>query len=406
MAQYKHLTIYEATFELLHKKVIFANIAFNDILTWRGTMKRLIALFLIYIVVPCIVVAAEVKNLKVGQSGDNAVATYDLVGGAGEQDAEVTVVITIGNERRTSEKLSLTGDFGKGVKVGTGKKIVWNVLKDFPAGPHGDLRWDVKVAAGKSYKDPSLGMEFVNIQGGCYQMGDTFGDGQRDEKPVHEVCVNDFALAKYDVTVGEFRKFVVATGYKTEAEIDRRGCYVPNGNKAEFDDSKNWRDPGFNQDDSNPVVCVSWNDAGVFINWLSEVSGTQYRFPTEAEWEYAARSGGKAEKYAGGNDINAVAWYSDNSGGTAHKVGTKQPNGLGLYDMSGNVCQWVQDWYGWDYYRDSLRSNPQGPGSGQSRVLRGSSWGNIASNSRASLRDGFAPGYRSSGNGFRLARTP
>jgi len=116
-------------------------------------MKRLFLMLLILGAIPYMASAAEVKNLKVGQIGDNAVATYDLVGRAGEQDAELTVVITIGNERRTSDQLSLTGDFGKGVKVGTGKKIVWNVLKDFPTGTgDNDLSWAVKAvnAAGSA----------------------------------------------------------------------------------------------------------------------------------------------------------------------------------------------------------------------------------------------------------------
>jgi formylglycine-generating enzyme required for sulfatase activity len=253
-----------------------------------------------------------------------------------------------------------------------------------------------------TYKDPSLGMEFVYVQGGCYQMGDTFGDGFTSEKPVHEVCVKDFALAKYDVTVSEFRKFTIATGYKTEAE-EVGGCGVLNGSKWEWDISRNWRNPGFNQDDSQPVVCVSWNDAESFINWLSKVSGTRYRLPTEAEWEYAARSGGKREKYAGGNDVNAVAWYYDNDGGTAHHVGTKQPNGLGLYDMSGNVLQWVQDWYDENYYHDSCRSNPQGPGSGHERVLRGGAWSDEPAYVRAARRSWKSPSHRGSLLGFRLA---
>ncbi len=253
-----------------------------------------------------------------------------------------------------------------------------------------------------TYKDPSPGMEFVNVQGGCYQMGDTFGDGFRSEKPVHEVCVNDFALAKYDVTVGEFRKFIVAAGYKTEAEKEG-GCGVLNGSKWEWDASRDWRNPGFNQDDSQPVVCVSWNDAEAFINWLSQVSGARYRLPTEAEWEYAARSGGKKEKYAGGNDVDALAWYHANDGVTSHRVGTKQPNGLGLYDMSGNVLQWVEDWYGENYYRDSPRSNPQGPGSGHERVLRGGAWSDEPAYVRTARRSWKSPSHRGSILGFRLA---
>jgi sulfatase modifying factor 1 len=252
------------------------------------------------------------------------------------------------------------------------------------------------------YKDHSFGMEFVYVQVGCYQMGDTFGDGFPSEQPVHEVCVNDFALAKYDVTVGEFRKFTVATGYKTEAE-EEGGCGVFNGSKWVWDASKNWRNPGFNQDDSQPVVCVSRNDAEAFINWLSEVSGMHYRLPTEAEWEYAARSGGKKEKYAGGNDINAVAWYYYNSGLSTRRVGTKHPNGLGLYDMCGNVLQWVQDWYDENYYRDSLRSNPQGPRSGHERVLRGSAWSDEPAYVRATRRSRKPPSHRGSLLGFRLA---
>jgi len=253
-----------------------------------------------------------------------------------------------------------------------------------------------------SYKDHFFGMEFVYVQGGCYQMGDTFGDGFPSEQPVHEVCVNDFALAKYDVTVGEFRKFTVATGYKTEAE-EEGGCGVFNGSKWVWDASKNWRNPGFNQDDSQPVVCVSRNDAEAFINRFSEVSGMYYRLPTEAEWEYAARSGGKKEKYAGGNDINAVAWYYYNGGLSTHRVGTKQSNGLGLYDMCGNVLQWVQDWYDENYYRDSLRSNPQGPRSGHERVLRGSAWSDEPAYVRATRRSRKPPSHRGSLLGFRLA---
>ena len=267
------------------------------------------------------------------------------------------------------------------------------------------FRSDVEAAAGKnggSYKDPSLGMEFVYVQGGCYQMGDTFGDGFPSEQPVHEVCVNDFALAKYDVTVWEFRKFILATGYRTEAELDG-GCGVFNGSKWVWDASKNWRNPGFNQDDSQPVVCVSWNDAKAFVSWLSEVSGTHYRLPTEAEWEYAARSGGKKEKYAGGNDINALAWYYDNDGLSPHRVGTKRPNGLLLYDMSGNVLQWVQDWYDENYYRDGLRSNPQGPRRGHERVLRGSAWSDKPAYVRATRRSMKPPSHRGSLLGFRVA---
>lgn len=130
--------------------------------------------------------------------------------------------------------------------------------------------------------------------------------------------------------------------------------------------------------DKCPVESVSWNDAQDFISRLNSRTGKRYRMPTEAEWEYAARSGGKREKYAGGNDVDAVAWYGSNSGSRTHPVGQKQPNGLGLYDMSGNVWEWCQDWYGGSYYNQSSRDNPGGPSSGSSRVIRGGGWVNAA----------------------------
>ena len=132
-----------------------------------------------------------------------------------------------------------------------------------------------------------------------------------------------------------------------------------------------------------------------------------YRLPTEAEWEYAARSGGKSEKYAGTSnesELGDYAWYDKNSGSKTHPVGTKQPNGLGIYDMSGNVWEWVNDWYGYDsdYYKNSPKNNPTGPSSGLNRVIRGGSWYNNASYSEATLPGGSVPTLRNSDKGFRL----
>lgn len=257
---------------------------------------------------------------------------------------------------------------------------------------------------GASYIDPTTGTEFVFVKGGCYQMGDTFGDGDKDEKPVHEVCVDDFYIGKYDVTVGDFRRFVSDTGYSTEAEKSGE-CYYYVGNDWKNDDSsKNWKNPGFSQEDRNPVVCVSWSDATAYAEWMQSKNGKTVRLPTEAEWEYAARSGGKAEIYAGGNDIDSVAWYYGNSGNRSHAVGTKKPNGLGLYDMSGNVWQFTADWYGENYYNESQRNNPKGPGSGQYKALRGGSWGHAPRHARAAVRAGRTAAARHNMySGFRLA---
>ncbi|MBI4843838.1 MAG: SUMF1/EgtB/PvdO family nonheme iron enzyme [Nitrospirae bacterium] len=213
--------------------------------------------------------------------------------------------------------------------------------------------------------------DMVYVKGGCYQMGDTFGDGSGDEKPVHEVCVDDFYIGKYEVTQGQWRD-------------------VMGNNPSEFSGCG----------DDCPVENVSWNGIREFIRKL----GGNYRLPTEAEWEYAARSGGKKEKYASGDNVDSVAWYGSNSGNNTHQVGRKAANGLGIYDMSGNVWEWVQDWYGESYYQNSPRNNPQGPSSGQLRVRRGGSWFTNALSARG-LRLYLNPGLGGSDLGFRLART-
>jgi len=232
-------------------------------------------------------------------------------------------------------------------------------------------------------------------------MGNTFGDGYHVERPVHDVCVNSFSISKFDVTKGAFKIFVDSTGYRTEAEIGD-GCYVYDGISWGKKPGTDWRSPGFPQDNDHPVVCISWNDATAYAQWLSRINDRNYRLPTEAEWEYAARSGGKHEKFAGGNDIEALAWYSGNAGNTTHPVGKKLANGLGLYDMSGNVWQWTADWYDENYYRNSPRNNPVGPLSGSKRVFRGGSWFYDERGIRASYRDFYIPGFSSSYLGFRL----
>ena len=159
--------------------------------------------------------------------------------------------------------------------------------------------------------------------------------------------------------------------------------------------------PSYFKGDNRPVEKVSWNDAQQYINKLKGKTGKHYRLPTEAEWEYAAR-GGQKYTYAGSNDVDAVAWYSANSGSKTHDVGQKRANGYGLYDMSGNVWEWCQDWYASDYYRNSPCTNPSGPSSGSIRVNRGGSWFNYPRLVRSADRFYNSPGYRNNYLGFRL----
>ena len=229
----------------------------------------------------------------------------------------------------------------------------------------------------RPFTDTVTGMEFVFVKGGCFQMGDTFGDGYENEKPVHEVCVDDFYLGKNKVTQGQWQA-------------------VTGSNPSGFKECGN----------NCPVESVSWNDVQEFISRLNQRSGKRFRLPTEAEWEYAARSGGKGEKWSGTSnewELGQYAWYDGNSGNRTHPVGEKRPNGLGLYDMSGNVWEWCSDWYGENYYQGSPRNNPEGPGSGQFRVLRGGSWYDDAGLVRAAVRSRGNPANRNAyDGGFRL----
>jgi formylglycine-generating enzyme required for sulfatase activity len=221
-------------------------------------------------------------------------------------------------------------------------------------------------------------MEFVFIKGGCFEMGNTFGDGSGNEKPVHGVCLDDFYLGKYEVTQGQWQS-------------------VMENNPSYF------RDCGSNC----PVEWVSWDDVQGFISRLNQKSGKKFHMPTEAEWEYAARSGGKLEKWSGTSserELREYGWYDEDSGARTHVVGKKRPNGLGLYDMTGNVWEWCSDWYGGNYYQGSPTNNPEGPSNGSKRVLRGGGWGNDSSYVRAAARFGYAPGSQNIFSaGFRLS---
>ncbi|MEI7812410.1 MAG: formylglycine-generating enzyme family protein [Ignavibacteria bacterium] len=240
----------------------------------------------------------------------------------------------------------------------------------------------------------------VYVEGGEFMMGDE--NGETNEKPVHRVELRSFYIDKYEVTVGEFEEFINATGYKTNAEKDGWSVVWDNSGlrkKNEVD----WRcgadgNPKNDNEKDHPAIYVSWDDALAYAKWIGK------RLPTEAEWEYAARGGNKSEgyKYSGSNNIDTVGWYGRNSGNRTHKVGAKEPNELGLYDMSGNVWEWCDDWYDEDYYSKSEEKNPAGPKSGEYCVLRGGSWNDY--DCRATSRSKLNPDYWYYFIGFRCVR--
>ncbi len=220
----------------------------------------------------------------------------------------------------------------------------------------------------------------VFVKGGWFEMGQPdpniiYPGRTIDEQPVHRVWVNNFYIGKYEVTFAEYDKFCEATERKKPS------------------------DEGWGRG-NRPVINVSWHDAKAYCEW----SGG--RLPTEAEWEYAAKGGAKSRGYtfSGGNDIGNVAWYLDNSGKKTHPVGRKKPNELGIYDMTGNVWEWCNDWYRSDYYGKSSKKNPNGPSGGSDRVFRGGSQGKSKELARTSCRGKVSPESASVLIGFRIVK--
>ena len=246
----------------------------------------------------------------------------------------------------------------------------------------------------------------VLIPAGTFQMGSPDGEGDTDEQPQHAVTLDAFYLDTHEVTNRQFQQFVQANSYKTTAEKDGKAWGYSQGGWKEISGAS-WQKPEGEQSvfasgrESHPVVSISWEDANAYC------MGAGKRLPTEAEWEYAARSGGTEEVWAGTSveeQLTEYAVYSANSGNRTTSVGGKKPNGLGLYDMSGNVWEWVADWYAEDYYRNSPTKNPQGPSSGEKKALRGGSWINYPSNLRSALRLGYDPSTRAAYFGVRCAQ--
>jgi formylglycine-generating enzyme required for sulfatase activity len=258
--------------------------------------------------------------------------------------------------------------------------------------------------------DIALQMEFQWIEGGCFMMGQTETEkeqiikelGQEDydkyfkwELPQHEVCVNGFWMAKYPVTVGQFRQFVEATNYQTDAEKAGEAYTVKDGSWESVKDIS-WKNPGFEQTDDHPAVCLSWNDGVALSKWLSEKNDAAIRLPTEAEWEYACRAGSTTARFWG-DDPDQACRFANVADLTAKEkinfkyihncedgyvytspVGTFMPNPWGLYDMLGNVWEWNLDVFDEEAYQKHERNNPvmesEGNRGASIRVLRGGSW--------------------------------
>lgn len=304
------------------------------------------------------VAAQNITNVDFQQEGDEIVITYDL-------DKRVSIEVSVSLDGRASygQIHSVRGDVGSAVFPGK-KRIVWNVLQDFPEGIAGQILFKVSVC-GFTERVNGVEFEMVYAQGGTFKMGATAeqgDDAKGDEKPVHQVTLSDYYIGRVEVTQ-ELWEVVMGTTIH-EQRI-----------KAGYADT-------YGVGPKYPMYYISWDEAQEFCMKLSQMTGKKYALPTEAQWEYVARGGNKNEgtKYSGSASVDAVAWYNGNSGYTTHPVGQKLSNELDIYDMSGNVWEWCSDWYG-PYSKDS-QTNPTGFSSEFCRVLRGGSWNNFAGSCR------------------------
>jgi formylglycine-generating enzyme required for sulfatase activity len=328
--------------------------------------------------------------------------------------------------------------------------------------------------------EASLTEKLIAVPGGTFEMGDLFDEGTADEGPVHRVTVAGFFLGRHEVTVAEFAAFVEATGYLTSAErFDSReeqaqridtvrraqgegspgveeirdllaailasgGCshWVPDPGYFDFSLDCNWKAPLFDQSDRDPVVCISWNDAAAYCNWLSAREGlppaydlttgrlldasgavtsqirrvTGYRLPTEAEWEYAARECGRQLRFGNGQDVARPSeirfdasrgeepYFEQGERSTRTvPVGSFPPNALGLHEMSGNAWEWCHNHF-YDYPGEAI-AGPDEAASGVGRVLRGGRWGGTANEARTAARVQYEANNRCNNSGFRIARS-
>ena len=311
-----------------------------------------------------------VSNVDAYQEGKNIIITYDT-DKAGFVD--FVYCSTDGGCTWGEPLRQVTGDVNEQVPAGR-HRIVWDVLSEREKLAGANICFKVEANSGR-FTVNGVSFDMVRVEGGTFRMGATAEQGTDVydwEKPVHSVTLSNYYIGKTEVTQALWQAVMGSN---------------PSGFKAT----------------NLPVECVSWNDCQEFIQKLNRLTGRNFRLPTEAEWEFACRGGNNSRgyKYSGSNIFGNVAWYDRNSVGKTHPVATKAPNELGIYDMSGNVWKWCNDWYG--NYTSNSQTNLSGPQSGSDRVYRGGSWYDYASRCRSSYRGFNFPTIRFSGLGLRLA---
>ena len=339
-------------------------------------MRRLLYICILVLSAMSMMAENYASNARAEQVERTMVITYDL-----SKTTNVRLLVATNMSNDFKEVKKVTGAVGKNVQAGANRQITWNVLEEYDRFVADGVRFKVETYGAETQTFTVNGVSFtmVDVEGGKFTMGATSEQGTSDpyddEYPTHSVTLSDFAIGETEVTQELWRA-------------------VMGNNPSHFSGT------------NLPVERVSWNDCQTFIQKLNQLTGKNFRLPTEAEWEYAARGGQKSRgyKYAGSNTLSDVAWYVDNSSRKTHPVKQKKANELGLYDMSGNVYEWCQDWHG--NYGSAAQTNPTGPSSGSYRVYRGGSWGISASDCRVAYRCDNSPGNRDFFLGFRVVLLP
>ena len=304
------------------------------------------------------------------------VGSHDyIIAADGYATAEGSVKLTTDGSRTINETLTAIVATQQTVAQQTSVQQSNNVQLNTATQSTSSSSSSVSGAAVETITVNGVSFNMVRVDGGTFTMGATSeqgSDADDDEKPAHQVTLSTYYIGETEVTQALWET-------------------VMGDNPSKF------------KGENLPVEKVSWKDCQKFISQLNTATGKRFRLPTEAEWEYAARGGSKSRgyKYSGSNDLGSVAWYDYSNSSKTHNVKTKQPNELGLYDMSGNVWEWCQDWYG--SYSSGSKTNPTGPSSGYKRVRRGGSWIYNARYCRSSIRFDSTPSNRSYNLGLRLA---
>ncbi len=338
-------------------------------------MKKIILIILVLLTFG-VCTAQNVTNCAFRQVNKKVEVTYNL-----DKTANISLLVSTDGGKTFSTPLKhVTGDVGNNVTAGN-KTIIWDALAEVDkiVGSQIVFKVTAEPKIGKqTFRVNGVSFTMVYVQGGTFTMGahdNQLTNVSESEKPAHSVTLSSFAIGETEVT----QALWVA---------------VMGNNPSEYEGNI-----------LRPVEYISWNDCQEFIRKLNSLTGKNFRMPTEAEWEFAARGGNNSHgyKYSGSNNIDDVAWYDSNSEGQTHPVKQKQPNELGLYDMTGNVLEWCSDWYG--SYSSSYQTNPKGPSTGYYRLCRGSSWRGDSWTCRSSYRYGNYPDNRgkSSQRGLRLA---